>query len=136
MSSDRGRTDRGLRGDISEVIVFQREITDAQEVIINNYLGAKWGINLISGDYYAGDTGGNGDYDNEVMGLVKLASSEVLSTSDFGGLKISNSETGGAIADEGDAFFIGHNGRSGLSRVWYGDFYGCKRRISGRNDRL
>ena len=77
---------------------------------------------MVSGDYYEGDTRENGDYDNEVTGLIKLLGSEILRTREFGGLKLSNNEANGAIVDEGDAFFVGHNGRDGLSRVWYGEF--------------
>ena len=43
LSQDRTNNNRSIRGDISEVIVFKDELTDAEEVVINNYLGAKWG---------------------------------------------------------------------------------------------
>ena len=123
LSKDRdGSNPRSIRGDISEVIVLKKDLTDAQEVIINNYLGAKWGVDLVSGDYYEGDMSSYGGYDKEVSGLIKLSDSEVLKTREFGGLKISNSETGGAITDAGDGFFMGHNGGKGLGRIWYGDF--------------
>ena len=108
LSKDRdGSNPRSIRGDISEVIVLKKDLTDAQEVIINNYLGAKWGVDLVSGDYYEGDMSSYGDYDKEVSGLIKLSGSEVLKTREFGGLKMSNSDLEGAIADEGDAFFYG-----------------------------
>ena len=117
------RTGRGIRGDLSEIIVFKREISEAQVVLVNNYLGAKWGVELADNDYYEGDTGANGDYDNKLIGVIKLSGSKVLQTrEEFSGLKMSSSRVGGAIVDEGDAFFMGDNGEAGLSRVWYGDF--------------
>ena len=134
LSKDRANNDRSIRGDISEVIVFKGELNSAEKVVINNYLGAKWDVDLVSDDYYDGDTRINGDYDNDVTGLVKLSYSEVLETREMGGLRLLNNEGDGAIADNGDAFFVGHNGESGLRRVWYGDFTDASGKTGGKVD--
>ena len=117
LSQDRSNTDRSIRGEVNEVIVIKRELTDAQEVVINNHLAAKWGVGTGNADFYAGDTRGGYKYD--VTGLVKLADSEVVRTREMGGLRLVNK---GMVSDEGDKFFVGHNGEADLnSRVWYAD---------------
>ena len=123
LSQYRDLTDRSIRGDISEVIIFNVELTDAQEVIINNYLSSKWGIGLSSSvDYYMMDMGLT-SHKHELSGLLKLSTSdEVLFTNEFGGLWLRNSEVSGAISDAGDGFFVGHNGEEGLNRRWHSDF--------------
>ena len=62
-----------LQGDIAEVIMYDRKLNDAQVRIINNYLGAKYGITLAGGtDIYVGDTAPNGNFDFQVAGIGQI----------------------------------------------------------------
>ena len=133
LSQNDASNSKSIRGDISEVIIFNKEINEAQTVVINNYLGSKWGVNLADNDYYGMDIGII-SYKNEVSGLIKLSDSEVVFTNIFGGVLLNNNKEQGAIADDGDAFFVGHNGRAGLVRRWHADFTDASGTSGGKVD--
>ncbi len=65
---------RSFNGYISEIIMYRTKLNDAQRIIINNHLSAKYDIPLSSNDFYAGDNPGNGDYDRNIAGIGKDAS--------------------------------------------------------------
>ena len=126
-----------FQGDIAEFLQFTSALSDARRIIIENYLGAKFGISLGANDKYAGDNSGNGDYDFDVQGIANLGGSisEVhQSAGNSAGLliqEISNS------LDSAEFVFTGHksttNGVTGddmglipgtgqrWQRVWYID---------------
>ncbi len=54
-------------GSISEVIVYDDDLNLAQRIIINNYLEAKYDIDIAEDDIYNEDT--NGDFDFHVAGI-------------------------------------------------------------------
>ena len=57
-------------GDIAEVIVMSAQVTEAERLLVENYLTAKYQISGVSSDgLYTGDDGGNGNYDFEVGGI-------------------------------------------------------------------
>jgi len=58
-----------ISGDFYEVILFSEDLNDAQIVIIENYLSAKYGGISIPNDLYDEDTGANGDFDYDVAGI-------------------------------------------------------------------
>lgn len=59
----------GMNGYVMEALCYNTNLNYAQKMIIDNYLSAKYnGIAIIS-DKYAGDTGGNGNYDFELGGV-------------------------------------------------------------------
>lgn len=60
---------RAFNGYISEIIMYRIKVNDAQRVIINNHLSAKYDIVLSSNDFYAGDNPANGNYDRNVAGI-------------------------------------------------------------------
>ncbi|MEQ8303423.1 MAG: T9SS type A sorting domain-containing protein [Cyclobacteriaceae bacterium] len=62
-----------LDGDIAESIVFGRGVNNAERIIIDNYLSAKYNLALGANDVYTMDNGGNGDYDFEVAGIGQAA---------------------------------------------------------------
>lgn len=62
-------TNGGLRGYINEFIVYNYAINTAQRIIVNNYLGAKYGLTLAADDVYTMDDPANGNYDHEVAGI-------------------------------------------------------------------
>jgi len=65
--------DRGggefMDGDLAEMLIYHRLFNSAERIIMENYMGAKYGIALTANDYYAGDDVVNGDYDTDVVGV-------------------------------------------------------------------
>ncbi len=59
----------GLRGFVNEFIIYRTAINEAQRVIINNYISAKYNITLPVNDVYTMDNPGNGNFDFEVAGI-------------------------------------------------------------------
>lgn len=45
-------------GDVAEIIIFNKAVSTAERILIENYLSAKYGIPLDANDIYAGDTYG------------------------------------------------------------------------------
>ncbi len=62
-----------LDGDIAETIVFGRGVSDANRILIDNYLSAKYNLALTANDVYTMDNVGNGDFDYEVAGIGQAA---------------------------------------------------------------
>ena len=99
-----------VNGYINEVLYYNRALSDAEQVVVQNYLSSKWGTDLAAGvDFYAGDTAANGDYDLFVTGISNLAGSSVAAGSQ-GGLTVASSATSGFLQDTGDAVFLGNKG--------------------------
>ncbi|HRE98857.1 MAG TPA: hypothetical protein PK637_18990, partial [Flavobacteriales bacterium] len=59
----------GFQGDVTEVIIFNARINQAQRILIQNYLSAKYAIALSAQDLYTMDDVGNGNFDYEVAGI-------------------------------------------------------------------
>ncbi len=82
----RGRTHAGL---ISENIVYNRLLNDAEKRILNNYFSAKWGMAIGTDDRYAGDTSANGLFRYHVGGIGQEGTlTQATATSE--GLTITN----------------------------------------------
>lgn len=65
---------RSFNGYISEIIMYRTKVNDAQRIIINNHLSAKYNIALSANDFYAGDNPANGNYDRNIAGIGRDAS--------------------------------------------------------------
>ncbi|MEZ2238559.1 DUF4347 domain-containing protein, partial [Microcoleus sp.] len=120
-------------GKVAEVIAFNRVLNDAERTLADNYLSAKYNINLTTGDYYVGDNGGS-DYDWNVAGIGKEANGSNTNGNTTSGLIINN---GTFLQDNGDYLIAGQietanatnvttdlpsaTGINRLSRVWYLD---------------
>ncbi|MFN8335137.1 MAG: T9SS type A sorting domain-containing protein [Cyclobacteriaceae bacterium] len=63
--------------DVGEMIVYLSALNDAQMVIVQNYLAAKYNTTLSSNDVYAMDDAANGDYDNDVAGIGQTDASNM-----------------------------------------------------------
>ncbi|MBX2893888.1 MAG: T9SS type A sorting domain-containing protein [Cyclobacteriaceae bacterium] len=63
----------GFEGDITELIIFNARVNQAQRIIIQNYLSAKYAIALSAQDFYTMDNPGNGNFDFEVAGIGQAA---------------------------------------------------------------
>ena len=131
-----GQTEGGVNfrfvGDISEVILYDKALNNAEHTLVDNYLGAKYNI-TIANDKYAGDTTANGDYDLNVAGIGKEATGSNTNGNTTGGLIIDN---GTFLQDDGDYLIAGQietanatnvttdlptGANNRLSRVWYLD---------------
>ncbi|HLV15209.1 MAG TPA: hypothetical protein VKY41_08515, partial [Xanthomarina sp.] len=65
-----------FKGDIGEVIMYKSAINEAQRIIIDNYLSAKYNIPLAENNYYTHDDG-NKVFDHHVAGIGKTTGSNV-----------------------------------------------------------
>ncbi len=61
-----------FEGDIGEVIMFNTVVNEVQQIIINNYLSAKYNYTLSAHDLYIQDNVTNGNYDHEVAGIGSI----------------------------------------------------------------
>ncbi|MBN8575844.1 MAG: T9SS type A sorting domain-containing protein [Cytophagales bacterium] len=59
---------RPFGGHIAEVVVYRRTLNEAQRIIVDNYLSAKYNINIVN-DVYTMDNPANGNYDFQVAGI-------------------------------------------------------------------
>ena len=60
------------QGDFTEAIIYNTVLNSARQIIVNNYLSAKYDIALATNDLYDEDDIGNGNYDYEVAGIGKV----------------------------------------------------------------
>lgn len=97
----------GWTGDISEVIAFNSAVNNAQRIIVDNYLSAKYGLTLSSNDLYTMDTPANGDFDFNVGGIGRFSATEMQTDSQGSGfVRISNPTD---LLSNNEYFFWGHN---------------------------
>ena len=73
-------------GDFFEVILFNSRVNNAQRIIIQNYLSAKYGNISISQNYYNEDNAANGDFDYKVAGIGRTNASNIHSDSQGTGI--------------------------------------------------
>jgi len=121
------------RGVLAEAIVFDEQLNRAQQMVVENYLSARYDIALDSGDIYAGDSV-SGDFDFDVFGINAINPGGGLVSHDSGGSGGLGIEAMAALAD-GESVMAGHNGIDGgltnaglanmldqrLLRTWYID---------------
>jgi len=93
-----------FNGQMGEVIAFDRDVAAAERIAVENYLSAKFDVG-ISSDFYAGDTGGNGDFDLAVFGIGQSAEDSIAFEST--GAAGFGLDATGNLAD-GDFAFAGH----------------------------
>ncbi len=87
-------------GDIAEVIIFNRNLGNAERIIIENYLSSRYGIS-ISSDRYAFD----GSYGHDVAGIGMAFGGSNTSARSAGLLQIS----GASNFDNNEYLFFGHD---------------------------
>lgn len=88
---------RDWKGDIGEVIVYDRVLNLAERSIVENALSAKYAIPLAAGDYYTGDDAAKGDYDLDVFGIGRVDAANAVYNSGAAGLGIL--AAGGTLGD-------------------------------------
>ncbi|MBL7953289.1 MAG: T9SS type A sorting domain-containing protein [Flavobacteriales bacterium] len=116
----RGHTGTGsnvsrFNGYISEIILYNSVLNDAQRIIVNNYLTAKYNIALASLDVYRQDDAAQGNYDHDVAGIGRISSTSTQTTSRGTGIV----EVGGPTdLNDGEFLIWGHdNGSLGTFNV-------------------
>jgi hypothetical protein len=118
----------GFTGNLTEVLMYDRELNEAERIIVENHLSAKYNIGIAS-DHYFGDTA-DGEYDYDVIGIGREDGSNLVNAAGGAGLGIQ--VDAGAALDDGDYVLAGHdspaNGLVDLpgegqrwQRVWYVD---------------
>lgn len=123
---------RPFGGYISEIILYRTALNDAQRIIVDNYLSAKYNIALSANNKYSGDDAGNGNYDYEVCGVGQEASGSTtsFSSSVSGGLGLSINSG----LDNGDYILAGHN--SFTNDATYSDVGGMTGSLNARWTRV
>lgn len=118
-------------GDIAEVIVFNVALNEAQRIIIDNYLAAKYDIDLEDNDYYTHDDTG---FDYDVAGIGRVNGSNLHTNAQGGIVRINNPVN----LNNGEFYLWGHdNGALAptttnlpagiierVERIWRGDKIG------------
>lgn len=94
-----------FKGYISELILFNTMVNEAQRIIIFNYLSAKYNVALDSNDIYVNDETVNGDFDFDMAGIGRVDASNIQNDSQGGIVRILNP------TNLGDLEFLawGHN---------------------------
>jgi hypothetical protein len=96
-------TSRYISGNEAEIILYNAPLNAAEEIVVNNYLAAKYNVTLAANDFYTGDTPANGDYDFEMGGIGQSAVSGKYTAGD--NTSVSSTVTGGlAIVEGANAF--------------------------------
>jgi len=62
-------TNGGLRGFIFEFVIYNTTLNEAQRILFNNYVSAKYNYPLTANNLYTMDDVGNGNFDYEVAGI-------------------------------------------------------------------
>lgn len=100
---------RYLNGDhIAEIIYFKEAINTAQRVLIENYLQAKYPGIVLTDDFYAGDTPGNGDFDSDVAGVGRKSSGNEHTVGSSVGLYLGFYN--GTLNSDDEFIMAGHDG--------------------------
>ncbi|MFW5706994.1 MAG: DUF2341 domain-containing protein, partial [Bacteroidota bacterium] len=127
----------GFNGDIAEMILFHDDVNDAQRIIVENYLSAKYGISLLENQIYS-----HASYRHDVIGIGITSGEEkhIASTGNGGALYLA--APGNVLDDKTNTFLLAaHDGAghgmttdnvdtlSGATqrwnRSWYFDFTGA-----------
>ena len=113
-SSNGYTTDSPFDGDLSEFIISTYAQVDAERILTENYLSAKYNISLSSNDIYFGDQSSLGNFDFEVLGIAQTSASSTSSSANNGGLIALSSP---ANLGAGESLILGHDNASASSWV-------------------
>ncbi|MEM9338924.1 MAG: T9SS type A sorting domain-containing protein [Bacteroidota bacterium] len=118
---------RTFDGDLAEIIIFRKHLSNAERIVVENYLGSKYGLSLT---YDFWDEATYATYDNEMAGIGQHTDGAVAEQAMSGSLSIS----GGDNRSGGEWLFWGHDnadfntyttteaitgsGRQRLAREW------------------
>jgi len=97
-----GTSNTTFDGDIAEIIVYNVELNDAQRIIIENYLAAKYDLTISNSKF------SNGTFNNDVAGVGQVNSEQHTAAQSAGILSISSP----SALDDDDFILFGHNDAS------------------------
>ncbi len=104
-----GRDEDFFSGYISSVIIFYKKLSEAEGIILNNYLSARYAITLVQNDLYKMDEPALGNYDFELAG-IGIGNDGIAQTSAKGEGMV---EIGQASdLSKGEYLLWAHNGQS------------------------
>ena len=98
--------DRYAKGEMAELIHFNYKLNQAETIIVNNYLSAKYDIALSVNDLYTQDDNANGDFDHNVAGIGQALDGSSHTDSQGSGIVRINAPS--ALAN-GDYLFWGED---------------------------
>ncbi|MFL5763289.1 MAG: T9SS type A sorting domain-containing protein [Bacteroidia bacterium] len=127
IGNEKATTGRFISGFEAEIVVFNAPLNAAGEIIVNNYLAAKYNVTLAANDFYAGDTPGNGDFDFEMGGIGQSALNGRYLAGD--NTSVSSTVTGGLDITEGanqfgDGEYLMAAHQTGSNYINYSDISG------------
>jgi hypothetical protein len=93
-------------GHMAELMIMNSALTEAQRIIVDNYLSAKYGLTLSSNDLYTMDNSGNGNFDFDVAGIGQA--SDASNNTDARGTGIVRVSSASGLANN-EWLFWGHN---------------------------
>jgi uncharacterized repeat protein (TIGR01451 family) len=59
----------GFQGDVTELVIYKTTRNNAERIIVDNYLAAKFNQSLNTNDFYNQDDSGSGNFDHNVAGI-------------------------------------------------------------------
>jgi len=139
-------------GDIAELRVYNRALNDAERVIVQNHLSARYGIALAANDLYAGKSAAAGGCFRDVVGIGCATNGAAglwpgsVTTSDASG-ELTMAVLSGTLTMDGEYVLAGHgvvsnqwiySGRqtSGATYRWRREWYLDATRTDGLSLRL
>lgn len=103
-----GKTSPFFDGYIACVLVYNKLLSKAEKIILENYLSAKYGMPLLQNDFFRFDEPTGGNFDFELLGIGMAADgSAQLSARGEGLLELSHAQE----LEKGTFLFIAHNGK-------------------------
>lgn len=95
-----------LGADYAELIHYNYALNEAEHIIVQNYLSAKYNIPLSSNDLYVHDDPANGNFDYDVAGIGRVDASNMhIDSKGSGIIRINNASN----LDNDEFLFWGHN---------------------------
>jgi hypothetical protein len=107
-----------LNGRMAELILYNAPVNTAQQIIVENYLAAKYGTTLTTMDLYVQDNAANGNYDFDVAGIGSINIFTMQADSRGSGIVRINNPLG---LGDNEFLFWGHD-NGALSTLGVTDF--------------
>jgi hypothetical protein len=98
---------RAFGGYMSEIIIYRKALNRTERILVDNYLSAKYAINLSTKDLYTMDNLLNGDYDHDVAGIGQISATDLSDDGQGSGyVRILNPND----LNDGEFMIWGHDG--------------------------
>ncbi|GAG83461.1 unnamed protein product, partial [marine sediment metagenome] len=91
-----------MQGDIAELIYYNYDLNDAERIIVENYLGAKYGIDITTADRYAYES----NHGHDVSGIGRIDASNQHTNAQSAGIIAAGNATS---LEDSDYILFGHD---------------------------